>query len=73
MKFLLKSLGILGLILFANVSNCMNCKTVANNSRYVGRTTTTTCKEKNGCSSEKTTFKNGSSIKITNCPPAKKK
>ena len=76
MKILLTRLFAFSLLVFIGELNCMkksNCKTTVSNNQYVGKVTTTNCKERNGGSSTKTTFSDGSSLKIQTTPPSKKK
>lgn len=77
MKFLLTSLFAFSLFVFTSELNCMppksQCTKTVSDNKYVGKTTTTRCQERNGCTTTKTVFKGGDSLTMQFCPPAKKK
>ena len=77
MKFLLTSLFAFSLLIFSGKLNCMppksQCTKTVSNDKYIGKTTTINCKERNGCTTEKTIFKGGDSLTMQFCPPAKRK
>lgn len=77
MKFLLTSLFATSLLLFIGDLDCMppkrNCSTVANKVPFVGMDRSINCKEKNGCTSQKILYRDGSSHTTIICPSTKKK
>ena len=75
MKFI-KSFLAFNLLIFIGELNCMNkkdCTTIVNKIPFLGKDTTTNCKDKNGCTSQKIVYRDGSSRTTISCPPTKKK